>query len=291
MKERRFYPMYFIWPALIIYGLLCILPGIIGIYYSFTDWSSYSDQINFIGLENYKYIFTSNQAYTKYIFNTLMFTVVSNIVKIIPALFLALMLKEGLRGQNFYRGVLYFPSVLPYLVIGLLFRSMLHPTTGVVNQTLRLLSMDFMAQQWLTDPKWVWGSIFAVDAWRGIGYVMTIFIAGLQAIPESYYEAAKIDGAGYFALLRHITLPMLVPAITINVVFGLTYGLKVFDIIYVLTNGGPGRMTEVVATGIFKEFSDGTYGVGSALSSILFVFMAVIGILIVGKMNEKRVEM
>jgi len=120
---------------------------------------------------------------------------------------------------------------------------------------------------------------------------MTIFIAGLQSIPESYYEAAKIDGAGYFALLKHITLPMLMPAITINVVFGLTYGLKVFDIIYVLTNGGPGRMTEVVATGIFKEFSDGTYGVGSALSSILFVFMAVIGILIVGKLNEKRVEM
>ncbi|MDF2614308.1 MAG: carbohydrate transporter rane protein 1, family [Clostridia bacterium] len=291
MKEKKFYPMYFIWPALIIYGLLCILPGIIGIYYSFTDWSSYSDKINFIGLENYKYIFTSGQDYTKYIYNTLMFTVVSNIVKIIPALFLALMLREGLKGQNFYRGVLYFPSVLPYLVIGLLFRSMLHPTTGVVNQVFGALNMDFLAQKWLTDPNFVWGSIFAVDAWRGIGYVMTIFIAGLQSIPESYYEAAKIDGAGYFSLLKHITLPMLMPSITINVVFGLTYGLKVFDIIYVLTNGGPGRMTEVVATGIFKEFSDGTYGIGSALSSILFVFMAVVGILIVGRMNEKKVEM
>lgn len=291
MNEKKFYPMYFIWPAVIIYALLCILPGLIGIYYSFTDWSAYSDKIHFTGLENYKYLFTSGQDYTRYISNTLMFTFVSNIVKIIPALFLALLLKEGLRGQNFYRGVLYFPSVLPYLVIGLLFRSMLHPTTGVINQMFRAVNLDFMAQKWLTDAKWVWTSIFAVDAWRGIGYVMTIFIAGLQAIPESYYEAAKIDGAGYFSLLRHITLPMLVPSITINVVFGLTYGLKVFDIIYVLTNGGPGRMTEVVATGIFKEFSDGTYAIGSALSSILFVLMAVIGILIVGKMNEKRVEM
>ena len=291
MNEKKFYPMYFIWPAVIIYALLCILPGLIGIYYSFTDWSAYSDKIHFTGLENYKYLFTSGQDYTRYISNTLMFTFVSNIVKIIPALFLALLLKEGLRGQNFYRGVLYFPSVLPYLVIGLLFRSMLHPTTGVINQMFRAVNLDFMAQKWLTDAKWVWTSIFAVDAWRGIGYVMTIFIAGLQAIPESYYEAAKIDGAGYFSLLRHITLPMLVPSITINVVFGLTYGLKVFDIIYVLTNGGPGRMTEVVATGIFKEFSDGTYAIGSALSSILFVLMAVIGILKIRKMNEKRVEM
>jgi raffinose/stachyose/melibiose transport system permease protein len=291
VNQDKIYPLYFTYIALILYAVLFIAPGFLGIYYSFTDWNRYSSEINFVGFDNYNTIFASNKNYLGYIMNTLKFTLISNIVKIIPALFLAILLNEGLKAKNVHRAILFFPSVLPYLVIGLIFRSMLHPTTGFVNEMLRKFGLDFMAQKWLVDPKWVWPSIYAVDAWRGIGYVMTIFLAGLQSIPNYYYEAADIDGATFMQKLRHITLPMLMPAININLIFGITYGLKVFDIIYVLTNGGPGRMTEVINTAVFKEFADGTYGVGTALSTLLFVFMAVIGLFIVRIMNRREVEL
>lgn len=291
MNQSKMYPLYFTFVALILYIVLFIVPGFLGIYYSFTDWNRYSSEIHFVGFDNYKTILTSNKNYMGYIGNTLKFTVISNIIKIIPALFLAILLNEGLKAKNVHRAILFFPSVLPYLVIGLIFRSMLHPTTGFINQALRSLGLDFMAQKWLVDPNWVWPSIYAVDAWRGIGYVMTIFLAGLQSIPEYYYEAADIDGATFMQKLRHITLPMLTPSININLIFGITYGLKVFDIIYVLTNGGPGHMTEVINTAVFQEFARGTYGVGTALSTLLFVFMAVVGLFIVRFLNQREVEL
>ena len=121
---------------------------------------------------------------------------------------------------------------------------------------------------------------------------MTIFIAGLSSIPRHYYEAADIDGANFFQKLIHITLPMLKPAITINLIFGITYGLKVFDIIFVLTNGGPGRMTEVINTAIFKEFALGyLWPVGTALSTLLFVFMVVVSVLLLKMMSKRELEL
>jgi len=291
MKKTKIYSKYFVLPGLVLYIVFFVVPSFIGIYFSFTDWNRYSSEVKFVGLENYRAIFASGSNYLSYVRNTLNFTIISNIVKIIPALFLALLLSSNIRGQNVHRAILFFPALLPYLVIGLIFRSMLHPQTGFVNNMLRTLGLDFMAKRWLIDPKWVWPSIYAVDAWRGIGYVMTIFIAGLSSIPRHYYEVADIDGANFFQKLIHITLPMLKPAITINLVFGITYGLKVFDIIFVLTNGGPGRMTEVINTAIFKEFALGTYGMGTALSTLLFVFMVVVSVLLLKIMSKRELEL
>lgn len=288
--EKRLYPLRFAIPALILYAVFFLLPGLTGIFYSFTDWSTYHEDLNFVGFQNYVQIFTSNVEYGRYIFNTLQFTVISNIVKIIPAFFLALMLNQKMRGRNLYRAILYFPSALPYLVIGLIFRSIMHPGNGLINKALGAVGLGFLQQQWLADPNIVWGSIFAVDAWRGIGYVMTIFLAGLQAIPEELYESANIDGAGFWAKVRHITLPMIMPSISINLTFGLAYGLKVFDVIYVLTNGGPGHTTEVLATSVFREYSNGNYAISSALNTLLFLFMAVLGLLIVTRFNKRTVE-
>ena len=223
-------------------------------------------EVSFVGLQNYIDIFTSNTDYASGIFNTLKFTVISNIVKIIPALFLAIMLQEGIRGKNVYRTILYLPSILPFMIIGLTFRSILNYNNGLLNGFLDAVNLGFLKQKWLSDLNVVWKSIYSVDAWRGIGYVMTIFLAGLNTIPQTYYEAAKIDGAGFWQRVRHITLPMLSGSIMINLVFGLTYGLKVFDIIYVLTNGGPGHATEVITTYSYQLYSTGQYGLSTALN-------------------------
>lgn len=263
-----------------------------GVAYSFTDWNSRSvlNGTHFIGLENFKEIFTSNKGYLSGIGNTLKFTIISNIVKLIPALLIAIMLQEGLRGKGFYRTLMYLPSILPFVIIGLIFKSILNYNNGLLNVIFETLHLDFFKQKWLSDLAVVWKSIYGVDAWRGIGYVMTIFLAGLNTIPKSYYEAAQIDGANFWQRLRYVTLPMLTGSIMINLVFGITYGLKVFDIVYVLTNGGPGHATEVLTTYAFQLYSRGQYGMSSALNTILLLITAVIGVLIVRTLGKQEVQ-
>ena len=222
--------------------------------------------------------------------HTLMFTVASNIVKLIPALLIAIMLQEGLRGKGLYRTLMYLPSILPFVIIGLIFKSILNYNNGLLNAILETLHLGFFKQKWLSDLNVVWKSVIGVDAWRGIGYVMTIFLAGLNTIPKSYYEAAQIDGASFWQRLRYVTLPMLTGSIMINLVFGITYGLKVFDIIYVLTNGGPGHATEVMTTYAFQLYSKGQYGMSTALNSILLLITAVAGVLIVKFLGKQEVQ-
>ncbi len=292
MNKKKIYPQWFLVLPLVLYIIFFLLPGVMGILYSFTDWSSRTsvNGLHFVGLQNYIELFTSNKDYASGIKNTLMFTVVSNLVKIIPALFLAILLQEGLRGKGLYRTIFYLPSILPFVIIGLVFKSVLNYNTGLLNSLFDVLHMGFLKQKWLSDLNVVWKSIFGVDAWRGIGYVMTIFIAGLNAIPKSYYEAAQIDGANFWHKLLYVTLPMMTGSIMINLVFGLTYGLKVFDIVYVLTNGGPGHATEVLTTYAFQLYSGGQYGMSTALNTILLLITAVVGVLVVRVMSKKEVQ-
>ena len=225
MKKNKIYPMWFLLVPLALYSVFFLLPSILGIGYSFTDWNSRSmGEVNFVGLENYIEIFTSDKDYLSGIGHTLMFTVISNIVKLIPALFLAIMLNEGIRGKGLYRTLLYLPSILPYVIIGILFTSILNYNNGMLNSVLEFLHLDFLKQKWLSDLNVVWKSIFGVDAWRGVGYVMTIFIAGLSTIPRSYYEAAQIDGASELKTFYSIMFPLSRPVVaTISLFTGLCY--------------------------------------------------------------------
>jgi len=292
VNKKKIYPQWFLAIPLILYIGFLLLPSVFGIFYSFTDWNSrsLSKGVNFIGLENYISIFTSNKDYTSGIYHTIIFTIISNIIKIIPALLIAIMLQEGIRGKGLYRTLLYLPSILPFVIIGILFKSILNYNNGLLNSCLEMIHLDIFKQKWLSDLNVVWKSIYGVDAWRGIGYVMTIFLAGLNTIPKSYYEAAQIDGANFWQRLRSVTLPMLSGAIMINFVFGITYGLKVFDIVYVLTNGGPGHATEVITTYSYQLYASGEYGMSTALNTILLIITAVIGIIVVKVMSKKEVQ-
>ena len=140
----------------------------------------------------------------------------------------------------------------------------------------------------LVDAHWALPSGIAVDTWRGIGYIMVILIAGIQTIPKEYYEAAAIDGAGAFSGFWRITLPLLMPVLAVTTVLNLLYGLKVFDIVFVLTNGGPGRATDTVYTTIFDEFSKDRYGVATTLSSLLFLIMIILGYFVIRLMHREE---
>ena len=277
MAKSKIYPTYFAAGALLLYIVLYVVPGFMGIGYAFTDWSVYTKELHFVGLENFATVFSGRYNYTQYITNTLTFTVVTTVLKNILGLSLALVLTKSIRLLNFHRAVMYIPSVLSALIVGMIFRSILNPKIGLLNVSLRAIGLESLALQWLTDSKIAFRSVMAVDIWKGMGYIMTIFIAGIMSISPMYFEASDIDGANAWQRFRYITLPMLSPTLAVTTILNVLYGLKVFDMVYALTNGGPGYATEVLYTGVYKEFGLGRYAIGTALSSIMFISMVIIG--------------
>lgn len=290
MKKSKLYPWYFAAGALIIYTALCVIPGILGIGYAFTDWSAYSKELHFVGFENFKEVFAEDNNYFRYITNTLLFTVVTTVAKSGLGLAFAMALSKNIKLKNFHRGVMYMPSVLSILIIGLVFTSILNPKTGLLNEGLRALGLESMTQKWLTDPDLAFWSVMAVDIWRGTGYIMTMLIVGILAIPDVYYEAASIDGANGWKKFTKITLPMLKQTLAVTIVLNVLYGLKVFDMVYALTNGGPGHKTEVMYTAVFKQFSQGLYAEGTTISSVMFIFMVVIGFFMIKILTKDEVQ-
>lgn len=289
--KNKLYPFYFTLGALALYVVFVVLPGFMGVAYSFTDWNSYSTDVNFVGLENFNTILSGDENYSGYILNTLFFTLYTVILKTVIGLFLAILLNYGVRRlSHLYRVIIYLPVVLPTIAVGLVFRSILNPRTGILNEFFRALGLDALAQPWLVNPDIAMMSVIGVDTWKGVGYIMVILLAGLQTIPQEYYEAAEIDGASPAQKFIFVTLPLLVPALTVVTILNLLYGLRVFDIIYVLTGGGPGYATDVVFTAVFDEFSKGRYGLGTALSSVLFIVMTAASFFIVRRLTRAPIE-
>ncbi|MGQ7887727.1 carbohydrate ABC transporter permease [Paenibacillus sp. WC2504] len=286
--NNKIYPSYFSWATLGLYLLFFIIPGLMGFYYSFTDWNMYSSDIQFIGFDNFSSLFSADEKYMKFIVNTLNFTISTVILKTVLGLAFAIAFNEGIRMKGFHRVMIFMPSIVPMLVVGLIFKSVLNPATGLLNESLRAIGLDVLTQKWLVDVNWAFKSIIAVDTWKGVGYIMIILLAGLQSISKTYYEAAQIDGANSWQKFKYVTVPLLMPALVVTTVLNLLHGLKVFEVVYVLTNGGPGYATDVLYTTIFKEFSQGRYGVGTALSTVLFLFMTIVGYFVIRLMAKEE---
>lgn len=290
MKKSKIYPRYFALGALMIYSILFVLPGLIGVGYSFTDWSAYSDELHFVGFENFKIVFSADENYMKIITNTLSFTIITTLLKNALGLILAILLTKSIKLLNMHRSIMFMPSVLSTLIIGMIFKSILDPKSGFLNTFLRSIGLDFLAMKWLATSELAFGSVMAVDIWRGVGYIMTILIAGILSISSDYYEAASIDGANGLQGFWYITFPLLLPTLATTTVLNVIYGLKVFDMVYALTNGGPGKATtEVLYTAVFKKFGTGQYAVGTALSSVMFIIMIFVGSYMIHIMTKNEV--
>ena len=286
MNKNRMYPTWFIFGALLLYVVLYMLPSVMGIAYSFTDWSVYSQDVHFVGLKNFQTVFSADYNYNRMLGNTFLFTIVTTLAKNVIGLALAVLLTKKVKLLNFHRAVMYLPCVLSALIVGMIFKSVLNPKIGLLNTALRAVGLDALAMNWLTDSKIAFNSVMAVDVWKGMGYIMTILIAGIMSIAPTYYEAAQIDGGSAWQCFRHITLPLLMPTLTVTTVLNVIYGLKVFDTVYALTNGGPGYATEVLYTGVYKEFGLGRYAVGTTLSSIMTVVMLIVGYFMIKHMVQ-----
>ena len=203
----------------------------------------------------------------------------------VGGLALALALNSRLKGRNILRGIYFLPVVTSWIAVALVWRWLLNPASGVVNQALALIGID--GPGWYTDPAWAMPSIILASAWKDIGFVMIILLAGLQAIPQELYEAATVDGAGRWRRLVSITLPMLTPSTFFVIVISLINGFQVFDQVYAMTGGGPAGASQVVVQQIYDlTFRYGSAGEASALSWMLF--MLVLAVTLIQIHGQKR---
>ncbi len=271
MIQRKIYNPVFLLPAVALYTIFFIIPVVSSIGFSFTDWNTLKPKISFIGLENYISIIRSDSGpYLQSLINTILFTVVTVILKTLCGLFLAVMLNRGFRGKNILRTLFFSTYTLSPLIIGIVFVSLLSGS-GPLNAFLISIGLESLVHSWLSEPGTALPSTMAVEVWRMAGWNMIIFLAGLQMISKDYYEAADIDGANEYFKFVKITIPFLLPSITVAIVLNTIHGLKVFEIIYALTGGGPGSLTEVINTQVYREFADGHYGMSNALAVIVFI--------------------
>jgi raffinose/stachyose/melibiose transport system permease protein len=276
-------------PALLLFGIFIYYPVIQGIQISFTNWNGYSPHYSFVGLENYQYMFTDMRTY-KVILNTLIYGLGSTLFQNILGLAYAVFLNTNLKGRGIVRTIVYFPVIVAPIIMGYVFYFIFQYDGGALNDILLALGKERL--DWLGNgPRAVW-LITLVNTFQYMGVSMVIYLAGLQAIPKEYLEAAEIDGASGFYKFFHITLPLLMPAITVSIVLNIIEGLKLFDVIISMTNGGPGYASHSLSTMMSDLFFAGqNAGFASALGNLMFVIISFFGISSLRFLRRKEVDL
>lgn len=276
-------------PALILFIVFIFYPFIKGIRISFTDWDGYNLTYHYVGLEKYKTLFTDRNVLIA-ILNTFIYGVGSTFFQNIMGLIYALFLDTKLRFKGVIRTIIYLPVIIAPLIMGYIWYFFFQYDGGAVNDILKLLHLE--AVDWLAKRSIsVWVITF-VNTYQYLGVSMVVYLAGLQAIPRDYYEAGDIDGATWFSRLKNIVLPLLMPSITINIVINLIGGLKLFDVIIAMTNGGPGYQSSSLSTMMKSLYFDRQdAGYAAAIGNLMFVIICLISIYSLVNLRRREVEL
>ncbi|MEL7654425.1 MAG: sugar ABC transporter permease [Bacillota bacterium] len=269
----------FILPALILFLVFGYYPFYRTITISFTNWDGISSTYDFIGLDNYRKIFT-DALWWKSMLNGLFFAIVAIIFMNGLALLLALAVDKNIHGKEIYKTIFYIPTILSGVVVAIIWKWLYQPIGGPINQFLELIGLENLTRTWLADSGTVLWAVSIASMWMGIGNPFLLFYAGLQGVPVELYEAARIDGANENQIFLHITLPFLIPITTVITILTLLGAMQMFNLVLAMTNGGPSYATEVpvlhIYRGAFKLFD---FGYASALSVLFGGILLVISLL------------
>lgn len=287
--SNRYLPYLFMLPAILILLFVYICPFFSSIYISMTDWNGISWAMNFIGFKNFIDIL-NEPSIGEILLNNLKYFLVLVFVQNFAAVIFAVLIDSVIAGRNFFRAVFFMPTIVATVAIGFIWTLMLDPVNGSIPNMADKLGITFLSGvQWLGDPNVTLFVIAFVSMWQWTGWNMVIYIAGLQSIPKDLYESSDIDGASGLSKFRHITIPMLAPAITVNMVMSTIGVLKFFDMPFIMTKGGPGHSTETLAITIYNNaFLINKMGYGTAISLVLFIL--VLAITIFQTMYFRRAE-
>lgn len=265
------YPTWFFIPAGVFYVALFLIPTIASFYFSLTRWTLFD--VEFIGFDNFVRFFQEPQLVQGFI-NTFIYAFLTSGLKVVLGLLLGVFLSSQIVARGFLRSVVFFPVLVSVIGVGILFKVLMDPFDGPINEGLA--SIGITGPGWYTDPSLALVSVAIVDVWAGVGLATLIYIAGMVAIPQEYFEASKVDGASAWSTFRHITLPLLRPATVTVVLLSLIGGLRRFDLIWTMTGGGPGFSSDVLASVVYKQYQAGFFGLSTAGNVVLFVVVAAI---------------
>lgn len=288
-RKQTLILLAFVCPAILFYSAFVLAPSIGGAMYSLTDWNGLNRTYAFIGISNYIEALTEDRYFQDSIWFTLRYVGYMVILSNFFAILLAVLIESRKRSKVWFRTIFFMPNMISLIIGGFMWMFVF---TKVFSYLAERTKLSFLDQSWIGDPKLSFFSILILSLWSGVGYLMVIYIAALQGVPEQLKEAAAIDGANAYQVFRNVTLPMIYPALTIGLFVTLNSSFKVFEAVYALTGGGPGRATQVIALNIFEEaFSmSNRYGYASAKAMILFMIVFVITIIQLWIMKRREVE-
>lgn len=276
-------------PGVVAYGAFIVVPLILSLYYSFTNRSLLSPDADFVGLDNYERLVTDSRFLDTFAF-TLILTVVTLVGVNVLGLAVALLLNQV--GKLFYamRMLFFIPVALSFVIVAFLWSTIL-TDNGILNTMLRETGLGALATSWLGTPTMAQVSVILVSGWQGMSLAVVIYLAGLQTVPTTLYDAAKIDGAGRWSAFRYVTWPFLAGALTINSTLLLINGFKSYDIPVVLTATGPGHATSMIATEVIRVgFKLTRAGLASAMAIVMVVVAAAVTLTIVGLLQRREVD-
>lgn len=266
--------LIFCMPALLVYIIFKLYPAISGIYYSLTDWNGINKTFGFVGLDNFFEIFQDTYFWKSMLF-TLKYVVVTLVVSNVISLILAVAIESRPKGKSFFRTIFYMPNMISMVIGGYMWMFIF---TKVLYYMADNWGWSLLDKSWIGDPHYSFLAIVIVATWGAVGYLMIIYMAALQGVPNELKEAATLDGATRWQVFWKVTFPLIGHAVTICVFWALNSGFQVFDVIYALTGGGPGRATQSVAINIYEEAFKGNirYGYATAKSTMLFLIVLII---------------
>ena len=262
----------FLFPALILFLTIIIVPIFMSMTYSLTEWDGIGKKV-FTGFDNYKELFlTNSDGFWRAVKNSLIFAAGSVFVQLPISLILALILARGVKGERFYVSVYFIPVLISTVVIGQLWMKIYNPQYGLLNTVLRSMGLDKLAGNWLGDTKKVIFAVIVPVLWQYIGYHMLLMYASVRSIAEEIFEAARIDGANGIQTALHITIPLMKPILKVCVTFAVVGSLKNFDLVYVMTDGGPAGASQLPSTLMVETiFSRNMYGYGSSMAIFIIL--------------------
>lgn len=276
---------FFAIPAFLLFAMFFLYPFLNGFWLSLTKWDGFSTP-SFVGFENFLNFLSDPRALSA-VKNTVIFAAFSAPLLNIVGLFYALLLEDQhIKGVKIVRILVYLPAIISPLIMGYIWNFIIS-NNGVLPQLLNDIHLHFFVKDWLADPSAAWAWIIGINVWQFSGMTMVIYLSALQAIPKELYEAAEMDGAGYFRKLWSIKLPNIMQAITINVITNIIGSLAIFDAIVALTNGGPGYSTESLSIYILRMVYGGSTGYAVAVAMIMF-FITLIPVITYVLLTKKR---
>ncbi|MBM7555456.1 carbohydrate ABC transporter permease [Halanaerobacter jeridensis] len=287
MKKNKLIFWAFVGPSLLAFTLVVLAPLLMGIYYSFTNWNGIAANVSFVGLDNYIEMFNDSSFLDSFIFTT-KFTIVSVIAVNAIGFALALLVTRGLKISNFLRTIFFMPNLIGGLILGFIWQFIFTKGFAALGE----LTGQGWLLGWLSNQETGFWGLAILLAWKMSGYVMVIYVAGIQGIPEELVEAAKIDGANAWERVKHIVFPLIRPAFTASLFLTLSNSFKLFDPNLSLTSGGPARSTEMLALNIYKTaFTFREMGVAQAKAVIFLIVVGIVTLTQVHFTKKGEVEM